>query len=230
MSDRALHRIGSASAIIGAVVAVITNVLHPRVSDYSSPEVLLQAIAGSSIWVADHLGLIVGTLLILAGLVALSRSITGEPAAAVARLAVVAAVVSAAMGLVLLGIDGIVAKQTAVAWAAAPAAEKAPALRVAVAVEDIAFALFSLLIVLQFGVTLFLYGLAVALSDAYPRWLGWLAVAVAAGSAVVGLAQATNGPSVLVTNILFPILSSIAILWVLVMGVLLGRKAVVTTA
>ncbi|MBI4562136.1 MAG: hypothetical protein HY724_08815, partial [Candidatus Rokubacteria bacterium] len=79
--------------------------------------------------------------------------------------------------------------------------------------------------VVFFGVTIFLYGLALLTSDVYPKWLGWVAVLASIGSALVGLNLAYRGPSVLAANVLFPIFSIVITLWVLVMGVLLWRKA-----
>jgi hypothetical protein len=54
------------------------------------------------------------------------------------------------------------------------------------------------------GATFILVGLAVALGDGYPRWLGWIAVAAGVASII--------GPTLIT-------------LWLAVIGVLLGRKA-----
>jgi len=225
MTDRVLFKAGSISAIVGAILAFIVNILHPRTSEFGNPEALLQLIARSSIWVPDHIGILLAVLLTLGGLVAIYRSIPAGPGGSWARLAVVAALVSASVSVVLIGTDGIAAKEVAVAWANAPAAEKVAAFYAANVLEQINFGLFSFFIFVYFGVTTILYGLAVATSEVFPVWLGWLAVLDGIGAALVGLVQATRGPSVLVTNVLFPIVSLIATVWVLIMGVLLWRKA-----
>lgn len=124
-----------------------------------------------------------------------------------------------------LGSDGIAAKALAVAWANAPAAEKSAAFAAAFAIEQFNFGLFSIFIVVYFGVTVLLYGLAVSTSAVYPKVLGWVAILDGLGAALTGLVQAYNGPSVLVTNVLFPIFSVIATLWVVAMGVLLWQRA-----
>lgn len=64
------------------------------------------------------------------------------------------------------------ARELADAWAAAPESGKAIALSVVGANETINFALVGLLNVTFAGVPFILLGLAVALSGAYPRWLG----------------------------------------------------------
>ncbi|MSQ41375.1 MAG: hypothetical protein EXR55_06975 [Dehalococcoidia bacterium] len=63
------------------------------------------------------------------------------------------------------------------------------------------------------------------MSRVYPRWLGWLAIVRGVGSSVVGVLQAYNGPSVLLTYRLFPIFAVVVIVWIFIMGVLMWRNA-----
>jgi hypothetical protein len=79
--------------------------------------------------------------------------------------------------------------------------------------------LFSFLIFIFWGGTFILYGLAVALSDVYPKWLGWVALVVGTEGALIGLVQALQWPSVLVTIVLFVVVSILLTIWLLVMGV-----------
>ena len=225
MSERSLFRIGSVSAIVGSILAIVVNLLHPRSASLKNPEAFLRMIAESTIWVGDHVGIVFAVLLVTGGLVAIYRSITGEPGAAWARLGFAGSLVSASILFVLMATDGITIKVLANAWAKAPATEKAAAFSVAHALALVDFAIFSIWTIVFFGVTIILYGLAVLTSSVYPKWLGWVAVLASVGSALIGLNQAYNGPSVLVTNILFPIFSIIITIWVFVMGVLLWRRA-----
>jgi hypothetical protein len=94
------------------------------------------------------------------------------------------------LGLILVIVDGLAAKRIAEAWATAPAFEQPAALRLVLAEATINFALAALFNILFAGVTFILYGLAVAWSRVYPRWLGWVVVAAGIGSVVAGLAQA----------------------------------------
>ncbi len=225
MPERKLLRIGAVSAIVGAILAIVFNILHPRNLGPPDMEALLRMIADSTIWVGDHIGIIIVILLFLGGLTALYRSITGEPGAAWARLGFVAVLLSSTLGVITFAIDGLAMKEVAAAWANAPAAEKAVTFLVAAGLEHVSFSLFSIWIFAFWGVTFILYGLAVALSDVYPRWLGWVALVVGTGGALVGLVQALQGPSVLVTTVLFVAVSILLTLWVLVMGVLMWRRA-----
>ena len=226
MLNQSLLRVGAVSAIVGAVLAFIGNAIHPRFSNPADTEAILRRIVGSTMWVGIHVGLLLAALLIIGGLVALYHSITAEPGATWARLGYAGALVSGGIFAALSGIDGYARKVTAEAWAIAPVAEKAAAFRLSDALEQVNFGFFSVFIFVFFGATFILYGLAVALSNEYPQWLGWAAVVGGIGSALVGLVQLYNGPSFLVTNVLFTIFSILLTVWVFVMGILMWRKAI----
>ncbi len=90
--------------------------------------------------------------------------------------------------------------------------------------EEIDVSLFSFYIVIFFGLTFFLYGLAVLKSEEYPTWVGWIAVILSVASFVVGLVQTYTGLSVLVTNMLFASFSSLLTLWLLIMNIRIWRS------
>jgi hypothetical protein len=219
-----IFRIGSIAGIVGALLAMVGNLLHPA-TPIGDPEGVAQTIAQSEIWVPVHLVIVVGLILMLGGLVAISRSVEGGVAGALAQLGFVAAVAGVTVGVVLVIVDGVAAKHLADAWEAAPPGEAAAALRVVLAEEAINFALASLFNILFAGVTFILLGLAVAWSGEYPGWLGWIAVVAGVGSVPVGLVQAYTGESIGFTKIATIIFPTIITLWVVVMSVLLWRKA-----
>jgi hypothetical protein len=225
MNERLLMRIGAVSAVVGSIIFAVSNILHPRsenVDDYSAQ---LALIARSDIWVTDHLLLILGIILMLAGLVAVGRSIVINPGATWAHLGRIGAIVSTSLAVVLVGIDGPATKAVATAWLDAPASEQATALRIAETLEEIDADLFSIYVIAFLGLTLLLYGLAIAFSNVYPRWLGWFAVVIAVPSFVVGLVQVYQGLSFVVSAVLIPVLFSLFTLWLLITGVLLWRGA-----
>jgi len=57
------------------------------------------------------------------------------------------------------------------------------------------------------------------------RWLGWTAVFAGVGSIAAGLVQAFTGEPTVVSLILTIIGPTVISLWLLVTGVLMGRKA-----
>jgi hypothetical protein len=65
----------------------------------------------------------------------------------------------------------------------------------------------------------------VALSGAYPRWLGWTAAIAGLGSIGAGLVQAFTGEPTVTSLVLTIIGPTVISLWLLVMGVLVGRRA-----
>ena len=112
--------------------------------------------------------IVVGIALVIGALVTLHRSITEGPGAALARLGFASALVASAVFVVVIGINGFAGKETAEAWVNAPAEEKAAAFRIAEAVQHMVVGVISLGSVLQ-GTAILLFGLAVALSNIYPR-------------------------------------------------------------
>jgi len=189
-SEGWILRIGAAAGIAGALLGMVGNLAHPATPAASEDaEGLARTIAGSGSWVPDHLVILLGLILMLGGLIAISRSIRGGLPGALARLGYVAAVAGVTVGLILLIIDGVAAKHLAQTWAEAPPQEQAAALHAFLAEEAINFALGTLFYILFAGVTFVLLGLAVAWSRVYPRWLGWMVVVAGVVSVVVGLAQ-----------------------------------------
>jgi hypothetical protein len=208
------------AGIVGALLAMVGNLVHPA-TPTDDPQGVARTIAGSQLWVADHLAIVVGLILMLAALVAIADPIKDGLPGALARLGSVAAVAGITVGLVLVTLDGLAAKQIAEAWATAPPDEQAAALRLVLAEETINFALAALFNILFAGVTFILYGLAVAWSRVYPRWLGWVVVVAGIGSVVAGLVQAYAGESTTVTRVLTIIFPTVITLWLAGMSTLL---------
>jgi hypothetical protein len=222
--DRWLFRIGGVAAILGSLFAGVGNILHP-ITPRDDPEGVAQVIAQSEHWTLIHLIIILGTLLMLAGLIAIRHSIEGGLPEALALLGVYAATIGVTLGLITVILDGVGAKQLADQWAVAPESEKPIALAVVSANETINFAIAGLFNMSFAGVPFILIGLAVALSHAYPRWLGWIAAIAGVGSIGAGLVQAFTGEPTVASLILTIIGPTVISLWLLVMGVLLLRKA-----
>lgn len=223
--DRLLLRVGALSGIVGTIVGATLNIIHPRPSVIGDPEVTLTMVATSDIWLVDHISLIPAAVLTLGAFIALTRTIEGAAGRSWALLGAVSALLSTTVTVLFLIVDGIAMHAMAVEWATAPAAEKAATFFAAVGVEQVAFALFSASILLHFGVTHVLYGLAVAYGEGFPRWLGWVAIVFGAGCVVVGFVQSAIGVTP-VTVYGFVALSVPLTLWVLWMSVLLWRRTV----
>jgi hypothetical protein len=169
--------------------------------------------------------IVLGVILMFLGLVAIGRSIRGGSAEALAQLGVYAAAVGTSMGVATVILDGVGAKQLAEQWAAAAGSTKATALSLVSMNETLNFALAGLFNLSFAGVPFILLGLAVALSDFYPRWLGWTAALAGVGSVAAGLVQPFSGEPTVASLVLTIIGPTIISLWTLIMGVLMGRRA-----
>jgi hypothetical protein len=172
-----------------------------------------------------HLGIVVGIILMLGGLVALRRSLATGRAAALAQLGLAAAVAGVALGVVLVTLDGVAAPVLAQTWAEAAPGEQETALAILVATQTLDFALASAFNILFAGVTFILFGLAVAVSHTYPRWLGWVAVMAGVLSIGAGMVQAFVGEPTVASRVLTIIGPTVITTWLLVIGVLQVRLA-----
>jgi hypothetical protein len=219
-----LSRIGSVCAIAGALGAAVGNILHP-VTPRDDPVGVARVIAESDAWTLIHVVIILGLILMFLGLVAIGYSIEGGVAEALARLGVYAAAVGTTLGIATVILDGVGAKQLADQWAAAPESTRAVALSLVSTNETLNFAIAGMFNLSFAGVPFILLGLAVALNDAYPRWLGWFAAVAGLFSVAAGLVQAFTGEPTVASLVLTIIGPTIISLWVLVMGVLMGRQA-----
>jgi hypothetical protein len=218
--ERTLLRIGAVSAILGVITLFVADTFHGG-HDPADLEATLPEYAANANWEVVHIGQFLGYALVLISLVALYRSITEGRGVALARLGYVTVVLATAVYAVNQAVDGVAVKFVADEWVSAPAAEQANAFRVAQAVRHIEIGLSSFA-QLILGAAFFLYGLAIALSDVYPKWLGWAAVVVGIGWVVLGLLVAHNGFTQVDLTISVGVLLA---LWVLVLAVFLWRKA-----
>ena len=221
--DAWVFKLGGVAAIVGSVLAGLGNLVHPVTPEHD-PVGVARVIAESDIWTPVHLVIVLGVFLMLGGLVAIYRSIGGGLAGALARLGLFAAVAGATIGLVLVILDGVAARQLAQEWASAAPGEKATALGLVHVNETINFALASLFNFVFAAATFILFGLAVALGRVYPRWLGWVVVVAGVASIGAGLIQALVGEPTTASRILTIFGPTVITLWLAVMGVLLLRR------
>ena len=169
-------KIGGWAAVVGSLLGMVGNLLHPQ-TPIGDPFGTAEVIAGSGSWVPLHLIIVLGIFLMLLGMYALFRSITGTLPRVLAEFGMLAAVVGVTVGMVLVIMDGVGARQLAEEWALAPPDQQATALALVAANETINFSLASLFNLVFAGATFLLFGLALAVGDDYPTWFGWVAVA-----------------------------------------------------
>jgi hypothetical protein len=205
-ADRSFLRLGAALGLLGIVVQVVMDRLHPhRVAPNDSAEVFREY-AGSRGWTAVHLGQFVGTLLIVLALVALARTLTGQRgvAGALALVATVTAVLVAAVFAVQMAVDGVALKAAIQAWTAAPTpVSQAATFQIAESVRWTEKGLGAFFQILN-GTTLLTLGLSIVRGDRYPTWLGLVGGAAGLAFIAGGVATAHTGFSPAAGRFLLP--------------------------
>jgi hypothetical protein len=222
-ADRLTSRIGAVLFLLGLVVLVISTQLHPAHENPMDNQAVFREYAQSDLWIAVHLAQFAGFLLVIGGLVALyfSIAIRADAAAAIARFGLATAVTTGASFTILQAVDGIALKRAVDAWASAPPDQEVAAFAAAEAIRWIEIGVNSLAFSLV-GLTLVLYGVALAASRVYPRWIGWLAVAAGVAHLIRGVGVSYQG---FVPSIAALIGLALLVLWTVVMAVLMWRQS-----
>src|SRR5215208_1718986 len=220
-ADRLTNRIGAVLFLLGLVVLVISTQLHPAHENPMDNSAVFREYAQSDLWIAVHLGQFLGFLLVVGGLVALYYSLATreDAAAAVARFGLTAAVTTGASFTVLQAVAGIALKRAVDAWASAPPDQQVAAFAAAEAIRWIEIGVNSLAFSLV-GLTLVLYGVALAASRVYPRWIGWLAVAAGVAHLIRGVGVSYQG---FVPSIAALIGLALLALWTVIIAIMMWR-------
>ncbi len=217
-------RIAAVGAVLGSFLAGVGNLFHP-VTPRDDPRGVADVIARSDAWTLIHLVLVLGLILMLAGLLGLRYSLenTGR-VGALTHVGMYVATVGTTLGVATIILDGVAAKQLADQWAAAPEGSRAVALAAVSANETMNFALAGMFNACFAGVPFLLFGLAVTRAYGYPQWLGWVAFAAGIGSIGAGVIQALTGKPTMTSLVLTIIGPTVISVWLLVMGVLMWRR------
>lgn len=220
--SRLPQRMTGALFIAGAVIGFAGNAMHPHTADPDAAATV-HAIAQNGAWVGIHLAIIVAILLIIGGLVGLAEHVKGTSASPLARLGLAAALLGGAVVTVSTAMDGFVMKALALSSAAAPAAEAATALRIAIAAKDVDFGIWSIGMLVFFGAAFVCFGLAVNASRRFAGWFGWVAAVGAGGATVAALLQIAAIGEVQAAETIFLVSSLLLTLWTLSVGFLIWR-------
>ena len=216
MEDRTVFRVGAWAAIIGGILAVVVNVFAPRpaADDLGDPTALLDVVGTTSNWELIQIGVVVAVLIILAAFYAVTKSVRDAPASAWARFGLGAAVIGTTIGVATFAVNA--------SFASGVDSVGADAMASAVVISG---GLFDAWVITYFGLAALLYGLALAASNEYPSWLGWVTILAGVVGLVTGFIDAFAGATEASTFVLFPISSGLLTLVIIYLGVLLLGKA-----
>lgn len=223
MKGDALQKIGSAGFIVGAILMALGGLLMPYASKSTSNEQEMLTPLGENEFRAEASSLLmmIGTWAMMMGAAGLSRSITAG-GAAWSRQGFNFILVGTALWTACLSSD--VATASAVAkWLAAPIDAKEAAWGVVGALNAVGRGLYPSTILVYWLAYAFL-GIAMILSEVYPRWLGWAGLILSMPVIAVGVIQIFTERSTILT-LGFAVLSLLTTLWALVVGIWVARRA-----
>jgi hypothetical protein len=187
MNKRVLLRLAGALLVGGFLLEAVVEVFHPSKEDPNKHAAVFAEYARSGAFTTIHLVQFIAILIGMAGFLVLYRALVSRGDVPVlARLAAAASIATGSAFAVLQAIDGVALKHAVDAWAKASGAEQAIRFADAETVRWLEWGANSYFRVLL-GLTLLLFGLAIARTAIVPRWLGWSGVVSGLLFGVVGV-------------------------------------------
>lgn len=220
-------KLGGWLAIGGTVLSVVVNMLHPH-QDVPTEPFMKEVHESGNLWIPLHLGISIAVVLDMFAMLAIGRTLKHVDRPDLVRYANGSAILSAAVMIVLMGVDGFTTKHIADFYVAADEAGKAAAYPVAYLILLLLLAMLGLWYALFFGVAMPLYSLAMLRDTFYPRWIGMLGVTAGLGGLVTGCLIYLLGSSFLVTTLMFLLFSMLGFVWLFAAGVRQVRAAAET--
>jgi hypothetical protein len=215
-------RIGAIALPLGVILLFAATAVHPSEEDVMDNTAVFREYAQSQGWIAIHFAQWVAALLFFGGLVALYFAMAPrrEGPTVLARFGLTGVVLTAAGITMLQAVDGVALKWAVGAWVDAPADQEPSTFAAALTLRWTEYALQSYSNILL-GLTLIFFGLAIAFSNAYARWPGWVAAAAGVAWIVHGLMVAYIG---LFHSAPRGVALALTAAWAAVMAVLMWRS------
>ena len=208
-------------AVVGGVLALVGNVLHPRFDQSQSVDVY-RAVAKSGSLIPADLLILVAALLITAGGVAIGSSMFGGNGHDAARLGTAAIAVGGSIAVLEIGLETYAFRQLAKTFVSADDTNRPGAFWATSAIDHVNSAMFSTWTILFVGLGPLLIGVAMLQSRAFPSWLAGLGVVGGLGCLVIGCLNLVREDQTAL-NIPFLVASLLVTAWVIAAGVWLAR-------
>jgi len=187
-------RVSAIAAVVGAVLALAGNLIHPR-SDDSDFETYQRFAHSSSLRSADLI-LIVALILLTVAAVGIARSLEGNDLEVFARLGALFGVVGGTIAIAQFGLESYAYRLQAQVFEGARPADLRGAFWATNAVDHVNSGLFMTWTLVFLGIAPFVIGLGMARSTRWPTWigvLGGLGGAVCAVVAAILFVQTDSG-------------------------------------
>ena len=192
LSQRPVLIFGSISFIAGAIIMILSTMIHPSDEDPFNHPLVLAEYAHSELWVGIHIGQFVGTMMVfVGGFVAIYRLLSNTESSIVSLLGLVGlalAIITASTFAILQAVDGVALKFAVDSWMASPEGkeEKDTIFRVAEGIRWIEYGVNSVFRLLQ-GTVVIVFGLVIAKSIIINRWTGIAGVIVGVLTIIAGI-------------------------------------------
>jgi hypothetical protein len=176
------NRVGGGAAVVGGVLALVGNLLHPRFGDEEDFEVYRKIAVSDRFVVADFI-LLLALLLVVAGLVTLARQAGAGPWAEYGRLV---AVIGGTIAIAQFGIEMFAFKHQTEVFARASADDLNGSFWAANALDHVNTAMFDTWTLVLLGLAPILIAIAALLEHRFRLWVNVLALVGGAVCAFVG--------------------------------------------
>jgi hypothetical protein len=223
-----LRRIGGIAAVLGGLLGLVGNFIHPQAEDLTDTMAQIELVAASDIWLVDHLLIMFGVILVLVFIAVLQQEITNPKAAIWGRLAYALQIVATATVVVLIGIDGIASKEIFNQWAISTGTEREILTQIVLIVERVDFGIFITFMIVQYGLVFVTLGLALWQSTIHSNAFGVAALGLGTLGTVMGIVWSFTG--IESGTVLIGFSAILALLWLVVMmGVTMLRTPIKAT-
>ena len=186
-TDHASARLGGALALLGGLGAIVVNVFHPRTP--AETEALLELVATTPHWTILHFAAAVASVLAVAGIALLVRTLHAPGARALGEAGKYVTVLGAGTFLVAIMVDGVGYPAFTQAWLAGRGNEATIALAAASALHAVDLALFPVWSGLYLGLGVLLVAAALGRGGTTPP----VVAAIGILGAAMSLAYAASG-------------------------------------
>ncbi len=231
LSQRPVLILGSVSFIAGAIIMVLSTMIHPSGEDPFNHPLVLAEYAHSELWVGIHIGQFVGTMMVfVGGFVAIYRLLVYSESSIISLLAWLGlslTIITASTFAILQAVDGVALKFAVDSWIASPEGdEKDLIFRVGEGIRWTEYGVNSVFRLLQ-GTVAIIFGLAITKNLLVNRWIG-------VGGVIVGIITVISGIEVSYFAFAYPnfegirgISMIIFLTWVVILGAAMLKKTFV---
>lgn len=221
--SQTISRIGAVCVIVGSLAVLGFGAAHGDLPEGTGRDVL-GFVAAHPNYGGVHLGASLGGLILAIGLTTLPNLLTRSVAWSFGRLGAASVLVGTAIFIFHFTSEGFALDALSDSWTAAQPSEQASIERTTELSDVILLGPAFSWIIILWGLSPILFGLAVALDSRRTAWLGWVGVAVGAATLIGGVTLFLR-LDLIPDWIIFAVATLGTNLWMLMLGVMMWRRA-----